>query len=104
MKKENAFDLVEDSEEMIERCLNCKLPQEVCLGEYKCKAIHRAEVLRKEEVVRYATNKGIGATEIEKQTDGEISRHFADIYKSKMRGKRTIGHDWSHATGSNAMN
>lgn len=54
----------EEPRELIERCLNCTLPEKFCYGEKKCLAQHSMDKDALYQSVRYAGRRGMRVMDI----------------------------------------
>lgn len=58
---------VQDSPELMQRCLNCPYPPECCHGEKKCLADYRINMMANWESIVYGKRKGISSRQIARE-------------------------------------
>ena len=87
-----------DRPELVERCLHCPYPAELCLGEARCNVAWRHESIIKDAIAQYGVDKGLSEHQIEIETDGYVPNHY--VREMKRRKREGHGRSWCHRTES----
>lgn len=75
---------VQDSPELMQRCLNCPYPPECCHGEKRCMAEARNDRKNVRDVIRYAAGKGLSNVKIA-DIVGETPNFVSHVRRHKYK-------------------